>query len=64
MRVLNVKPKERNWKPFKFLKELDMFGAPVPGLNMQGKTAHKTSLGTLISILIMMLTLLYALFKM
>ena len=60
---MNAKPKTPKWKPFKFLKELDMFGASVPGLNMQGKTEHKTSLGTLISILIMMLTFLYALFK-
>ena len=60
---MNAKPKMPKWKPFKFLKELDMFGASVPGLNMQGKTEHNTSLGTFISIFIMMITLLYAIFK-
>ena len=48
---------------FKFLKELDMFGAPVPGVNMQGKTEQKTVLGSMISIIIIGLTLFFALFK-
>ena len=40
-----------------------MFGAPVPGINMQGKTEHQTVLGTLISIFIISVTIFYALFK-
>ena len=55
--------KAKSFQLFGFLNGLDMFGAPVPGLNVQGKAVINTSLGTLISIVVFLLTLLFSLFK-
>ena len=48
----------------KFLKSLDMFGAPVPTLNMRGETTVKTPIGAICSILIFAIVFAFALFKM
>ena len=48
----------------KFLKSLDMFGAPVPMLNLRGETKVKTSIGAIVSILIFAIVFVFALFKM
>ena len=47
----------------KFLKSVDMFGAPIPNFNMRGRAEVKTSRGACISIVIFTLTLLFGLLK-
>ena len=46
-----------------FVKNIDMFGAAVPGINMRGKTELNTSCGAIISMLIIILTLSFGLLK-
>ena len=46
-----------------FVKNLDMFGAQVPTFNIRGKDVVKTSAGACASIIISVLTLIYALLK-
>ena len=43
-----------------FIKNLDMFGAPVPTFNTGGKKTVNTSCGAIVSLLITVLSLLYA----
>ena len=47
----------------RFLLNIDMFGAPVPTFNMRKQGTIKTSIGTVISILIMGMTSIFALLK-
>ena len=47
----------------KFLKSVDMFGAPVPNFNMRGRAEVKTSCGACISMVIFILTLLFGMLK-
>ena len=47
----------------KFLKNVDMFGAPVPNFNMRGRADVKTSCGACISIVILTLTLMFGILK-
>ena len=46
-----------------FLLNIDMFGAPVPTFNMRKQGTIKTSIGTVMSILIMGMTSIFALLK-
>ena len=46
-----------------FVKNWDMFGAHVPTFNIRGRSVVKTSFGACASILILVLTLLFALLK-
>ena len=46
-----------------FLKDFDMFGAEVPGLNLRGQSKIKTSPGACISIIIMCLTTIFSLIR-
>ena len=45
------------------VKSVDMFGANVPSLNMNGRPSIKTFMGACISILVMCLTTIFALLK-
>ena len=45
------------------LKKLDYFGAPIPTLNMLGDTMVKTKTGGLLSFIIILLTLGFAILK-
>ena len=47
----------------KFLKSFDMFGAPVPNINVRGRVEVKTSFGACISMVIFTVTLIFALLK-
>ena len=47
----------------KFLLDIDMFGAEVPTFNMKGQRKFKTSYGACTSVLILSLTLAFALVK-
>ena len=47
----------------KFLKNVDMFGAPVPNLNVHGQAEVKTSCGACFSLVIFTLTLLFGMLK-
>ena len=47
----------------KFLKNADMFGAPIPNFNLRGRAEVKTSCGACISIVIFMLTFLFGVLK-
>ena len=49
--------------PGKLLSRVDMFGAPMPTLNVKGKTDVKTMIGGLMSVLILGLTFAFALLK-
>ena len=46
-----------------FIKSLDMFGAPVPNLNLRGRAEVKTYCGAYISMMIFILTLLFGILK-
>ena len=46
-----------------FIKNLDMFGKPIPGFNLRGKTSIKTSVGAICSILILMVMFAFGLLK-
>ena len=48
----------------KVLKSLDMFGAPVPNLNIRGRGEVKTVCGACTSLVIFALTLLFGIIKM
>ena len=48
---------------FEFLKNLDLFGAAVPGNNVRGESDIKTSTGACISIIVMALATMFALLK-
>ena len=47
----------------KILKGLDMFGAPLPNLNINGETKVKTFLGAIVSIIVITITFAYSLLK-
>ena len=47
----------------KFLKSVDMFGAPIPNFNMRGRAEVKTSCGACFSMVIFTLTLLFGMLK-
>ena len=46
-----------------FIKNLDIFGAPIPAFNLRGRDKVKTSCGAIISIIIMTITGLFAILK-
>lgn len=46
-----------------FIKRFDTFGESVPQFNIQGQTTIKTSMGSLASILILMLTVMFGILK-
>ena len=46
-----------------FIKNLDMFGAPLPNFNSQGRATVKTSCGTCVSLLILTVTFMFAILK-
>ena len=46
-----------------FIKELDMFGAAVPNINLGGLRQVKTSCGATASIFVLMLTVAFTLLK-
>ena len=46
-----------------FVKRLDMFGEPVPQFKIGGKDVMQTSVGTIFSILTIMLTCAYGLLQ-
>ena len=45
------------------VKNLDIFGAEVPGLNLRGQTKVKTFAGAFVSLAIMGITVMFALLK-
>ena len=47
----------------RFILNLDIFGASVPGFNLNGQKTIKTKTGVLISIMITIITVLFALLK-
>ena len=54
---------KQNYNPFQFLLNLDMFGAKLPDLNMDGKKLVRTTLGAFTSIIIISLTATFAIVK-
>ena len=46
-----------------FVKELDLFGQPVPAFNISGKTQVKTAVGSIFSICLLSLTFAFGLIK-
>ena len=46
-----------------FVKNVDMFGAPVPTFNLGGKNQVQTSFGALVSMIIMSLVFMFSLMK-
>ena len=47
----------------RFLLNIDMFGAPAPVLNLCKQNTVKTSIGAVMSMLIMFMTIIFALLK-
>lgn len=47
----------------RILKELDMFGGPLPTFNIRGKSIVQTHAGGLVSLAILITTLFFAAFK-
>ena len=47
----------------RFIKDLDMFGQPMPGFNINGRSVVKTSFGACVSTIILVLTGMFALLK-
>ena len=47
-----------------FMKRIDLFGTPIPGFNIQGKTSVNTKTGAMVSFIVIFLTLAYSLLKM
>ena len=45
------------------IKKLDLYGAPVPTLNINGKSSVKTLVGGILSFLIMLTVFLFAALK-
>ena len=48
---------------FKFVKRLDLFGVEIPQLNLNGETQVKSSIGSIITIIIAILMFIFALIK-
>ena len=51
------------FKLFDFVKGVDMFGAPLPSLNISGEATINSHCGGIISLLITYLTFLFAMLK-
>ena len=47
----------------KTLKKIDIFGAPIPALNLRGERRVNTAVGSMVSILVFTTTLLFGLLK-
>ena len=47
----------------KTLKKIDIFGAPIPTLNLRGERSVNTAVGSMVSILVFTTTLLFGLLK-
>ena len=53
----------QNRGTFDFLKNIDIFGKPVPTFSIRGQTEVKTLCGALISLFIMFLTIMFGILK-
>ena len=58
-----MKDSDKKYGIWQFLYEFDMFGAPAPTMNISRETKVRTSAGVVSSILVLLLTFLYALLK-
>ena len=64
--MINSKPKTQQSRKFglpQVVKSWDMFGAQVPSFNLRGRDVVKSSAGACASIVILLLTLAFALLK-